>query len=131
MTRLDSLKSLQTRIREATGADRELDKDIHVALRFKLPGKWGADLIDTCFPSYTTDPDGLGACVGLMREVLPGCEWAKDRRGEIIIFDELPAKIWAVVAIAKSLANDCLTFLDAICAAPIAEEEAKLTEKAG
>jgi hypothetical protein len=131
MTNLESLRSLQKRIREATGPDRELDlaiyQDLDVfnpALKgFPARGAFSPDAMEV--PKITLDPDGLGPCVALQRAVLPGCEWSKDRRGEIIIFDELPAKVWAVVAIAKPLANDCLTFLDAIFSAAIDQEEAK------
>lgn len=62
-TRLETLRSLQTRIREATGPDRDLDFDIGDII--EIP-PWEVT------PNYTTDPDGLGACVALMREVLPG-----------------------------------------------------------
>lgn len=97
---LESLRSLQKRIREATGADRELDALICAALRYapgqsidhyiyKFPlwrgrkdgrvevvhesGDGGAHF---CVPQLTLDPDGLGACVALMKQVLPG--WRRE-----------------------------------------------------
>ena len=114
MTTIDTLKSLQKRIREATGPDRKLD----LAISETLLGhrKWH-DL-----SRYTTDPDGLGACVALQRAVLPGRQWRRDYDGDIF----LRGGVYA-----RPLANDCLTFLDAIVSALIAEEEAKLQEKAG
>ena len=78
-------------------------------------------------PKLTLDPDGIGPCVALMREVLPGCEWGRNTNGHWFIF-ETPT---VVLAWALPLANDCLRFLDAIVSALIAQEEAKHTEKAG
>lgn len=68
MTTIDTLKQLQQRIREATGPDRKLD----LAISETLLGhrKW-YDL-----SRYTTDPDGFGACVALMRDQFPGALWA-------------------------------------------------------
>lgn len=128
---LPTLRSLQQRIREATGPDREIDAAISAALRYyddsSIP--WGGELIA---PDFTTDPDGLGACVGLMREVLPGHEWEREFRNFGIYNIRTSDGSWHETGYStKPLANDCLTFLDAICAALIAEEEAKLTEKAG
>lgn len=114
---LESLRSLQKRIREATGPDRNLDWDIREAF---YPGRMGQA------PLFTLDPDGLGPCVALMREVLPGCEWGRNTNGHWFIF-ETPT---VVLAWALPLANDCLRFLDAIVSALIAQEEAKHTEKA-
>ncbi|MBA2125097.1 hypothetical protein DLM45_02505 [Hyphomicrobium methylovorum] len=68
---------MQTRLREATGPDSELDKDISTALNHYDDSlvPWGGDLHPY---DYTTDPDGLGACVALMRSVLP--RWLFDIR---------------------------------------------------
>lgn len=143
MMNLSTLKSLQSRIREATGADRELDALIAAAFlggeAYHMPAgyegfRWvRRDPVDNAVfgpAPYTTDPDGLGACVGLMREVLPGSTWERDRKGNFYII------VWSGTIYERMIggllnATDCLTFLDAICAALIAEEEAKLTEKAG
>ena len=123
MTNLESLRSLQKRIREATGADRELDRDIANAFR---PVGFRGFYTFTSAPLYTTDPDGLGPCVALLEAVLPGCKWERDRCGSL--------RIWhpdngAGPSIVFAPANDCLTFLYAIVGALIAQEEAK--EKAG
>ena len=69
MTNLESLRSLQKRIREATGPDRNLDWDIREAF---YPGRMGQA------PLFTLDPDGIGPCVALMRAALPG--WLFDLR---------------------------------------------------
>lgn len=69
MTRLETLRSLQTRLRDATGPDRRIDVAILDAL---------SDPSSIVLPHYTADPDGLGACVALMRSVLPG--WLFDIR---------------------------------------------------
>jgi len=66
---LESIRSLQKRIREATGPDRNLDWDIREAF---YPGRMGQA------PLFTLDPDGLGPCVALMRAALPG--WLFDLR---------------------------------------------------
>ena len=66
---VESLRSLQKRIREAKGADRELDRDIANAFR---PAGFRGFYTFTSAPLYTADPNGLGPCVALMREVLPG-----------------------------------------------------------
>ena len=72
MTTIDTLKSLQKRTRESTGPDAELD--LAIADAFGRPAIWvGGDYVAERF---TTDPDDLGACVALMREVLPW--WRKD-----------------------------------------------------
>lgn len=102
---LETLRSLQTRIREATGADRELDFDIGDLI--KIPPH-------EVTPHYTTDPDGLGACVALMHATLPGRHWKRDYDGDIFLRGG---------GYARPLANDCLTFIDAIMSAVIAEEE--------
>lgn len=116
MTNLSTLKSLQARIREATGADRELDLAIQQTFR-------PDDFVVMHRPLYTTDPDGLGACVALMREVLPRWTWGRDWFGNISVVDIEAIRDRNANSI--RLANDCLTLLDAICAALIAEEEAK------
>ena len=80
---LESLRSLQKHIREAKGADRELDFEILKALQD--PDAISQDggesyWTDTCeehavggfeTPRFTLDPDGLGSCVALMEELLP------------------------------------------------------------
>lgn len=124
---LESLRSLQKRIREATGPDRKLDAAI--AKAFGMPHgekEWIEDRsfcrIDEQAQKFTADPDGLGPCVALQRAVLPGCKWERDRCGSL--------RIWhpdngAGPSIVFAPANDCLTFLYAIVGALIAQEEAK------
>ena len=68
---LETLRALQTRIREATGADRELDWDIAKA----LDASFSAPPYLTDAPEFTLDPDGLGPCVALQRAVLPEWKW--------------------------------------------------------
>lgn len=128
---IESLKALQTRIREATGPDRELDVEIARALR---PGQlWCAEhpfAPEDVAPNFTTDPDGLGACVALFHEVLTGCKWTRTASGRFRVWD------WndLLASDAKPLANDCLTFVDAIIeakAAKLEAEQEKQTEKAG
>lgn len=67
---IESLKSLQARVRECKGADRELDHAICMALNYVpyIPD----NAINQSIPHFTTYPEGLGACVALMMEVLPG-----------------------------------------------------------
>lgn len=154
MSKLETLRSLQARIREATGPDRELDAWIVVML---TPTRATADDLvyliktepeDHCAPGtywlkqrsgaslrtaplFTTDPDGLGACVALMREVLPGCEWGRTVDGAFVVWGEtyalLPGDEPDVLGSRWPLATDCLTFLDAIISAVIAKEEARET----
>ena len=126
MTNLESLRSLQMRIREATGYNRLLDLAVAQAL---LPGRhWTLGHPSHAPANYTPDPNGLGPCVALLEAVLPGCKWERDRCGSL--------RIWhpdngAGPSIVFAPANDCLTFLYAIVGALIAQEEAKHTEKAG
>lgn len=101
MSKLETLRSLQTRIREATEANLDIDWDVWRALSAPLEmcgqkiesifrdgdtteaSFWGCRTVDGfnylgCgqIPRLTSDPGGLGACVALMREVLPG--WRRD-----------------------------------------------------
>ena len=77
MTTIDTLRSLQKRIREATGPDRELDKAIWLAIgNAPRVVPEGYTLNTGLAPRYTTDLDGLGACVALMRDQFPGALWA-------------------------------------------------------
>lgn len=79
--RIETLKSLQQRIREATGADRELDYAIENALG-KLP-------LGHSRP-YTAS---LDACVSLLNAVLPGWKWSvSDNR-----YDPVRGKAFASV----------------------------------
>jgi len=82
---LESLRSLQKRIREAKGADRELDDAIFAALfpekSCRLVGMHeDAPDIRMFEFSHATGTSlrvtgSLDACVALMREVLPGWCW--------------------------------------------------------
>lgn len=92
MSKLETLRSLQERIREATGPDRELDAAIFRALDLQLPEqflnlgialKWQADgsaLMPVGGMQVRYEPPAftasLDACVALMRDVLPG--WRRD-----------------------------------------------------
>jgi len=125
---LSTLKSLQSRIREATGADQELDFAIRKT--FKLGPLWCSRYItdpDDMAPRFTTDPDGLGACVGLMREVLPG--WRRSTDGSISdrwsIMMQTPNKSEEYICEIEVHALETHATLLAICAALIVEEEAK------
>ena len=66
MTNLESLRSLQKRIRESKGVDPRLDRDIAFALT-----DWTLSSQELP-PIFTADPDGLGPCVALQRALLPG-----------------------------------------------------------
>jgi hypothetical protein len=116
---LESLRSLQKRIRESKGVDPRLDRDIAFALT-----DWTLSSQELP-PIFTADPDGLGPCVALLRSVLPGCAW---KVGEIEW-----GSIWdtGIDIDRRPSGNVCLALLDAIISALIAQEEAKHTEKAG
>ena len=147
---LESLRSLQKRIREAIDPDRELDGDIIVALKggeivwkmanytmeqypaHRYPSKNHlSGFANEHVPLLTASID---ACVALMREVLPGCEWSRDSAWCFWIWEQISKNAWdakkRIDGGPYRLANDCLTFLDAIFSAAIAQEEAKHTEKA-
>lgn len=139
---LESLRSLQKRIREATGPDRDLD---HAILLTLLP-RTRTDLITYGTP-FTTDPDGLGPCVALLRSVLPGYAWKVGTccvsddawvvpdfncpvHGERLRaeFGEIEwGSIWdtGIDIDRRPSGNVCLALLDAIVSALIAQEEAK------
>ena len=153
MTNLESLRSLQKRIREAKGIDRRLDADICASLRFapdqsighyisKFPvwrgrkdgrvevvhdnGDGGAHF---WAPELTLDPDGLGPCVALQRAVLPG--WSLcltvGLSGDYAVIHEFdpPCRRLPSEPFSFRSYNICLTALDAILSALIAQEEAK------
>lgn len=133
--KLEALEQLQQRVREATGPDRELDADIAEAF-FLFPAAssrrpwqpqngpaepaWfsGNNFFWWKPPHFTTDPDGLGACVALLRSVLPGAKWAKFHMGSFEIHE---GGNW--IADVSALANDCLTFIDAIISAKLTRAE--------
>jgi len=122
MTNLESLRSLQKRIREATGPDRNLDWDIREAFN---PGRMGQ------VSRYTLDPDGLGPCVALLEAVLPGAEFEISTLYGIAAVN-LPLNLKDVLRHAgRSDGNKCLAFCEAIISALIAQEEAMHTVKAG
>jgi len=122
MTNLESLRSLQTRIREATGPDRFLDADIWRKLI-------GDVLPPKNYPKLTADPDGLGPCVALQRAVLPG--WSLfltvGVSGDYAVIHEFapPCRRLPSEPFSFRSYNICLTALDAILSALIAQEEAK------
>lgn len=134
---LESLRSLQKRIREATGPDRELDAAISLVLHADFWASLDRQELRQAFSisPYTADPDGLGPCVALMREVLPGCDYERHRYGNYHICDGTQWHSSPHTRLEESPdgfgielpehANDCLTFLDAIFSAAIAQEEAK------
>ncbi len=143
---LESLRSLQMRIREATGPDRELDCLIAAAVSggdlhptSDLSGIIGSGIY-VRVPSYTTDPDGLGPCVALMRMLLPGYRrevferWGyEDGRGwfiaECLVKIQGPSDTRPVNVDLHALETHAT--LLGIFSALIAQEEAKHTEKAG
>jgi hypothetical protein len=148
---IDPLRSLQQRIREATGPDPDLDWEIWCALC--QPAEWWGQKIESVFRDgdttlasswgcntadgyrhlgcgyigrFTTDPDGLGACKALMLEVLPGCVWERTKNGSIHVYRAAGALLpIGFPEIGEICANDCLTFIDAIISAAISEFEAK------
>jgi hypothetical protein len=134
---LTTLRALQSRIRECKGADRELDCSIACALLGGEPHRlypsgfgndWRRNVGRAYFnvDPYTTYPDGLGACVSLLNQVLPG--WTVELRlgasgnyARIHEFDP-PCRRLPENGMFH-LANDCLTFIDAIVSAKISELE--------
>lgn len=132
---LESLRSLQKRIREATGPDREIDLEIckvfgifkSVMKRLDAQGSLTADNLGAA--PFTLDPDGLGPCVALMREVLPG--WSLfltvGVSGDYAVIHEFapPCRRLPSEPFSFRSYNICLTALDAIFSALIAQEEAK------
>jgi len=153
---IEALKSLQARIRQATGPDREIDwlilSNLAMPWLADKARSWSDDQYvdvdgkshdpeEICWvawedgkrryehcPHWTTYPEGLGACVALMHERFPGCAWERSQRGSFrIYYGWLEHLQLRRAADAKPLANDCLTFIDAIIAATIAQLEAKET----
>jgi len=152
---ITTLKSLRQRIREATGPDRELDcllravvrdgravrehQDFILARNPKPPhDEYVVGLLAPGSPRKFREADSkpgvprytasLDACVSLLSEVLPGCEWNRDRHGDFWIWrgrNRLGAQGRSMVDGANRLANDCLTFIDAIISAAIVQLEAK------
>jgi hypothetical protein len=141
MPDLSALKALQARIRQATGPDRELDgrigfafglghsKNYHECCESHVAGRDGSKLTYSSLAYWQTFPQWTGsldACVALMMEVLPGCEWGRDFRDFAIYEVPHPDGAWHEIGCSeKLLANDCLTFTDAILSAVIAREEDK------
>ena len=122
---LESLRSLQKRIRESKGVDPRLDRDIAFALT-----DWTLSSQELP-PIFTADPDGLGPCVALLEAVLPGAELEISTLHGIA-FVRLPLNAQDGPERARrNDGNKCLAFCDAILSALIAQEEAKHTEKAG
>ena len=144
MTNLESLRSLQKRIREATGPDREIDLEIckvfgifkSVMKRLDAQGSLTADNLGAA--PFTLDPDGLGPCVALMRMLLPGwpgsVSWnnLETNGGTSFAYVHTPIGYdgpspWPEGSLHHN--NTCLALLYAIFSALIAQEEAN--EKAG
>ena len=117
---LEPLRSLQKRIREATGPDRDLDEEICLAFLPNEQFRVGE------MPYFTTDPDGLGACVALQSEVLPG-----HRKDSFQRVDHFSLFVTAPSGDHQNASHFLETHahLLAIFAAVIAREEAKETEK--
>lgn len=132
-TRIETLRSLQKRIRDSKGADRELDRDVHEVLtgdcthRETEYYRVQSDSGFTCkkcrkdmygcreWPVYTAS---LDACEALHNAVLPGCRW--DKR-----YDDFEIYGGSCFVRALPLATNRHTFLDAIVSAEISEMEAK------
>jgi hypothetical protein len=137
-TRVETLRALKSRIRECKGADRDLDALIYawrhnaVSLGYSsIDHGWmfeypaGRDCIDNAdLTHFTTYPDGLGACVSLMESALPGWKWIKGIAGHFYVHTDTE-----IYNSDRALANDCLTFIDAIISASIAELEAQLNKE--
>ena len=129
---LDSLRSLQQRLRVASGADRELDFAIIDALF--PPDEWPMQVRHDATFLYTTYPDGLGACVGLMTATLPVVKFY-----EISVYlDDEPGFYASIETseegtghVAKSRVSPSFAFLDAIFSAVISQLEAQQTETTG
>lgn len=142
---IESLRSLQKRIREAIGPDRELDGDIIVALKggeivwkmanytmeqypaHRYPSKNHlSGFANEHVPLLTASID---ACVALQRAVLPG--WSLcltvGLSGDYAVIHEFdpPCRRLPSEPFSFRSYNICLTALDAILSALIAQEEAK------
>ena len=148
--RIETLKALQARIRASTGADRELDADICVTLRYTdqdaLCHKWMAT-----YPKWIPYNDGhiqlsengphfktpsltasIDSCLALLKEILSG--WRFEIRQ--LQVEDFQARVLRL-ALKRTPRDDifashrCAThaLLLAIIEAVIAEEEAKQPEK--
>ncbi len=131
MTNLESLRSLQKRIREAKGADRELDWIIANTFKvYRDVFAMGASVITHLdAPNFTLDPDGLGPCVALLDAVLPGAEFELNTIYGLA-YVNLPlnaAEDETMQFVRRDDGNKCLAFCDAIVSTLIAKEEAKVT----
>lgn len=139
---LSTLRSLQKRIREATGPDRELDCEIANFHGWRQDADYnytpsGAMTLDEP-PHYTSDPDGLGACVALQRDLLPHLNahitlyrnWCR----VILAREEGSGKTLHEMVVAspeRSDDNVCLAYCESIISARIAELEAEQKERVG
>jgi hypothetical protein len=141
---------LQKRIRDCTGPDRQLDAEICAALHwgphraihsfaFKFPVWRGrndgrVDVLNNDgstvghFKSeeLTTYPDGLGACVALMREVLPGAIREVEATGKLpkVTVWRYHDIVWQARSTEEHAIENHATLL-AIISARIAELEAE------
>lgn len=130
--RIYALRALQARIRNSTGADRELDCLIACAFlggeAYHMPDgyngyRWVRRCpVDNAVFAPATYTASLDACVALMAAVLPGYEWIRTDSREFGVWKTAERERGLIF---YPLATDCLTFLDAIFSAAIAEEEAK------
>ncbi|CCB64430.1 hypothetical protein [Hyphomicrobium sp. MC1] len=164
MTTIESLRSLQGRLREAKGPSRELDAELHAwriggtslgylsiddCWLFSFPNAARTGIDDNDLPRFTTFPEGLGACVGLCMEVLPGWAWKTGTccvsddawvvpdfncpvHGERLLKQFGPiawGSIWdtGIDIDRRPAGNACLALLDAIVSAKLSELEAQET----
>jgi hypothetical protein len=142
MVNLSALKALQARIRQATGPDRELDGRIGFVFGLgysknyrececcesHVIGKDGSKLTYSSLAYWQTFPQWTGsldACVALMMEVLPGF-WTRRTDGSFQIWPVAYSTFLLSKPLVEQrpLANDCLTFIDAIIQAEVAKLEA-------
>jgi len=138
---LSTLKSLQSRIREATDPDRELDGDILVAIKGGEIVWKTANYTMEQYPAHRYASKhhlggfanehvphltgSLDACRALAYSTLSifwvrTDDWADRQSTVSILCNPTPN-----TPISGTGATLCLAYLDAICAALIAEEEAK------
>ena len=162
---LTTLRALQSRVRECKGADRELDCIIQAVFDGRTireennmifarssrpphdecllgtidPGRHQRNFTEAYrnpkVPYFTTDPDGLGACVSLLNAVLPGWTRVVDASApelgiavELLPPDDAPPALQA----AKIKGDHDLethAHLEAIFSAAIAQLEAQLNKE--
>lgn len=109
---MTDFQSLIARVEAGTGPDRELNRDICVALGFVPSG----------FPHVLTAPRltaSLDACLALQKHVLPGWRWYADDAGEAYVWRDFAGYL----SFQGEGADPCRAWLGAILRAVSAQKE--------